>query len=175
MKLSELRECPDPGNRLLPWAFSTRKDREDTSLEAYKPYILQKTGEAVSYNILTTVKTDTETHTDGYAYLTGVLTSTTAPAGSYVLQNIGGKIGFYLVAEGEGQQPTVGANHCYLTVPAGGGIKEAFFFNEDDATGIKAIDNAQQTAEGAIYNLAGQRMSKMQKGINIINGKKVLK
>ena len=54
------------------------------------------------------------------------------------------------------------------------GIK-AFFFDEDDATAIKAIDNAQQTAEGAIYNLSGQRMSKMQKGINIINGKKVLK
>ena len=26
----------------------------------------------------------------------------------------------------------------------------------------------------SIYNLAGQRVSKMQKGINIVNGKKVL-
>ena len=30
------------------------------------------------------------------------------------------------------------------------------------------------TEEGAIYNLAGQRMSKMQKGINIVGGKKIL-
>lgn len=30
-------------------------------------------------------------------------------------------------------------------------------------------------SEGAIYNLAGQRLSKMQKGINIVGGKKVLK
>ena len=101
--------------------------------------------------------------------LTGVYEDTSAPVGSYVLQNQGGKVGFYHV---EGTQPTVGANRCYLTTSSG--IK-AFFFDEDDATAIKAIDNAQQTAEGAIYNLAGQRMSKMQKGINIINGKKVLK
>ena len=101
--------------------------------------------------------------------LTGVYEATLAPVGSYVLQNQGGKVGFYHV---EGTQPEVGANRCYLTTSSG--IK-AFFFDEDDATAIKAIDNAQQTAEGAIYNLSGQRMSKMQKGINIINGKKVLK
>jgi hypothetical protein len=27
----------------------------------------------------------------------------------------------------------------------------------------------------SIYNLAGQRLNKMQKGINIVNGKKILK
>lgn len=102
--------------------------------------------------------------------LTGVYEATPAPVGSYVLQNLNNKLGFYQVAAG--QQPIVGANRCYLTTSSG--IK-AFFFDEDDATAIKAIDNAQQTAEGAIYNLAGQRISKMQKGINIINGKKVLK
>ena len=141
---------------------------EVTALEAYTPYILEKTGSDDSYNILTTVKTTNETYTSGL--LNGVLAPVTAPEGSYVLQNLE-KIGFYKVAS----ELTVPANRCYLTVPAGGGIKEAYYFNEDDATGIKAIDNAQQTAEGAIYNLAGQRMSKMQKGINIINGKKVLK
>jgi hypothetical protein len=143
---------------------------EVTALEAYTPYILEKTGSDASYNILTTVKADNEVYTAGY--LSGVLASIPAPVGSYVLQN-NGKVGFYQVAAG--QQPTVGANRCYLTVPAG--VKAAaFFFDEDDATGIKTIDNAQQTTEGAaIYNLAGQRMSKMQKGINIINGKKILK
>lgn len=102
--------------------------------------------------------------------LTGVYESTQAPVGSYVLQNLSGKVGFYQVTAGN--QPTVGANRCFLTVASG--IK-AFYFDEDDATSIQSIENGQQTAEGAIYNLAGQRMSKMQKGINIINGKKVLK
>lgn len=102
--------------------------------------------------------------------LTGVYESTQAPVGSYVLQNLSGKVGFYQVTAGN--QPTVGANRCYLTVDSG--IK-AFFFEEDDATAIQAIDNGQQTAEGAIYNVAGQRLNKMQRGINIINGKKILK
>lgn len=102
--------------------------------------------------------------------LTGVYESTQAPVGSYVLQNQGA-VGFYQVAAGS--QPTVGANRCYLTAPESG--VKAFYFNEDDATSIQTIDNGQQTAEGAIYNVAGQRLNKMQRGINIINGKKILK
>lgn len=43
---------------------------------------------------------------------------------------------------------------------------------DDDETGINAIKDEQ--VNGAIYNLAGQRLNKPQKGINIINGKKVL-
>ena len=102
--------------------------------------------------------------------LTGVYESTQAPVGSYVLQNQGA-VGFYQVAAGS--QPTVGANRCYLTAPESG--VKAFYFNEDDATSIQTIENGQQEAEAAIYNLAGQRLNKMQRGINIINGKKILK
>lgn len=101
--------------------------------------------------------------------LTGVYENTPAPVGSYVLQNLD-KVGFYLVAEGK--QPTVGANRCYLTVPAAG--VKAFFLNGGDATGISGVD-ANVDANEAIYNLAGQRINKLQKGINIINGKKILK
>jgi hypothetical protein len=72
----------------------------------------------------------------------------------------------------EGNQPTVGANRCYLTVPAAG--VKAFFLNGGDATGISGVD-ANIDANEAIYNLAGQRINKLQKGINIINGKKILK
>ena len=104
--------------------------------------------------------------------LTGVYESTAAPVGSYVLQYLADKVGFYQVEEG--QQPTVGANRCYLTV-SGSNLAKAFYFDEDDPTAIQTIDNRQQTTDGAIYNLAGQRLQKMQKGINIINGKKVLK
>ena len=46
-----------------------------------------------------------------------------------------------------------------------------------DPDGIKEIKNEElrMRNEGAIYNLAGQRLSKMQKGINIVGGKKILK
>ena len=48
-------------------------------------------------------------------------------------------------------------------------------YNGSDPDGIKSIDEEQYMMyEGTIYNLAGQRLQKMQKGINIVNGKKVL-
>ncbi len=104
--------------------------------------------------------------------LVGVYEATTAPVGSYVLQSIGGKVGFYQVAEGN--QPTVGANRCYLNVPASG--VKAFFLAEDDATAIsETLGEKTAETDGAIYNLAGQRIQKMQRGVNIINGKKILK
>ena len=68
---------------------------------------------------------------------------------------------------------TVGAYRAYFTVAAGGGVK-SLSFNFDDADGINSIDNGQLTMDNAaIYNLAGQRLNKAQKGVNIINGKKV--
>ena len=62
--------------------------------------------------------------------------------------------------------------------PAGGngnGIK-AFVVNieDDDPTGIEDL-NVDVNLDEAIYNVAGQRLNKMQKGINIVNGKKILK
>ena len=50
-------------------------------------------------------------------------------------------------------------------------------YTNDNPDGIGPIQNSKFKIQngGEIYNLAGQRMSKMQKGINIINGKKVLK
>lgn len=102
--------------------------------------------------------------------LTGVYENTVVPVGSYVLQYLNGKVGFYLVAEGK--QPTLGANRCYLTVPASG--VKAFYLDGNDATGISNVD-ANVDANEVIYNIAGQRINELQKGINIVNGKKILK
>lgn len=101
--------------------------------------------------------------------LTGVYADTEAPVGSYVLQNIDGVVGFYQVAAG--QQPTVKANHAYLTAAS---EAKVFVFTTDDATAIQGIQ-AEAEQGAAIYNLAGQRVQKAVKGINIINGKKILK
>ena len=61
----------------------------------------------------------------------------------------------------------------YFDIPAGTEVK-GFVFG-GDATGIDAIDHSSLTIDHSIYNLAGQRLNKAQKGINIINGKKILK
>ena len=43
----------------------------------------------------------------------------------------------------------------------------------DDEIGIKSLPSTLPKREEAIYNLAGQRINKMQKGIRIVDGKKI--
>ncbi|MBQ7461938.1 MAG: DUF5013 domain-containing protein [Bacteroidaceae bacterium] len=71
---------------------------------------------------------------------------------------------------------TINPYRAYIQIAESAPVKALNFFvdGDDDATGISTIDNGQLTIDNEIYNLAGQRMSKMQKGINIVNGKKVL-
>ena len=65
----------------------------------------------------------------------------------------------------------VAANECYLKCDSPDDI---IFVNQTDAaTSINDIDNERRTIGNAIYNLSGQRLSKPQRGLNIINGKKV--
>lgn len=47
----------------------------------------------------------------------------------------------------------------------------SFIFDEE-ALGINSIGKGQSAKDNCIYNLSGQRLTKPQKGINIINGKK---
>ena len=90
-----------------------------------------------------------------------------AANGLYILAQPQDKpVGFYKSTTG-----TIKAGKAYL---ASSNDVKAFLFSGDDATGISNL-NANLNANGAIFNLAGQRMSKMQKGINIVAGKKVLK
>ena len=86
-------------------------------------------------------------------------------AGKYILAKPEGEeIGFYQATTGN-----IAAGKAYLDVASD--IK-GFLFSEDGATGIANVEKAAEN--GPIYNLAGQRLSKVQKGINIVNGKKVL-
>ena len=88
-------------------------------------------------------------------------------AGKYILAQPEGKeVGFYKAETG-----TIKAGKAYLETAAD---VKGFFFTEEEETAISEIAGNAENTE-AIYNLAGQRISKAQKGINIINGKKVLK
>ena len=103
--------------------------------------------------------------------LTGVYEKTDVPADSYILwANATHPIGFY-----KAKNSTVAANRAYLTAD-GAGVKEALMIDLDGlATGLESLTpNPSPVGEGSIFNLAGQRLSRMQKGINIVNGKKVL-
>ena len=76
---------------------------------------------------------------------------------------------------------TLKANRAYIVmdnVPVVSSDVKGIRFNFDgtieDATGISDITPAISKGKGAIYNLNGQRMETMQRGINIVNGKKVI-
>lgn len=86
----------------------------------------------------------------------------------YVLAKVDDVVGFYKVNTGS----TIAAGKGYMVFETA--VKPFYAFGEDDATGISNV-NVNDNLNDAIYNLAGQRLQKMQKGINIINGKKILK
>ena len=139
----------------------------EDAFEANIPYIVfAESGATATLEGLGSAYTDAN-YTEGL--LTGVYAATLAPVDSYVLQNNENKVGFYRVEAGA--EPTVGANRAYLTVPAG--VKaDAFFFDEGTATAIKSVFDG--VAAGEVYDLAGRKLQKLQKGVNIVNGKKVL-
>lgn len=108
------------------------------------------------------------THTFGA--LTGVYETTTVPEGSYILwANASNPIGFYL-----SNNSKVASNRAYLTAD-GAGVKGLLIDFSGEATGLEAImEGEPRESKALIFNLAGQRISKLQKGVNIVDGKKIL-
>ena len=69
---------------------------------------------------------------------------------------------------------TVPANRAYLPIDLGGSSVKAFVLSFEDADGITETIDIQGSKNETIYNLAGQKLHKLQRGINIVNGKKVI-
>lgn len=101
---------------------------------------------------------------------------TTTPDGThYVLGFENAEVGFYQAAIGLSGKWNymITPGKAYLVVSEGAGVKGFTFTN--DATGIEKVNGQSSMVNGPIYNIVGQRLNKMQKGINIMNGKKILK
>ena len=97
------------------------------------------------------------------------MTTQNVAAGNYVFALQGGVLGFYkLTADTE-----MGSNKAYLK--AGEYASRMSIVFDDEATGIVAVgrDSLRQNQE--VYNLSGQRVAKAQKGLYIVNGKKIVK
>lgn len=65
-------------------------------------------------------------------------------------------------------------NGAYICQTDGGDANDVTIYNLEYITGIKTLSDSHLKGE-EIFNLAGQRLSKMQKGINIVGGKKIIK
>ena len=134
--------------------------------------LLLKSDGAVNTYIPTTVCTTSP----GTNMLVASVTDTPLTGGvkdpyRYILAADGGEVGFYYV----NTDRTSGAGKAYLEstsnlTPASARV--AMVFNdESETTGIKELKSVK--ADG-IFNLRGQRVMNAQKGLYIVNGKKML-
>lgn len=80
-------------------------------------------------------------------------------------------LGFYY-GEENGAAFTAKPGGAYLAVPTGVASNVRGFSFGDVATAIQA---ATVKTESSIYNLQGQRVGRLQQGVNIVNGKKVVR
>ncbi len=101
----------------------------------------------------------------------GVYELTTFAAGDFFLAT---KDNVQKVFQSEGINDTAKPFRAYFKKKVGGNVKAALFI-DGVATAIEGISaDVNNDNDATIFNLAGQRLQKLQKGINIVNGKKVL-
>lgn len=74
----------------------------------------------------------------------------------------------------EGKNIQIGFKYVSTSEAAGTWEIRNFSVSTTSVDGINAVENNAKVADDAIYNLAGQRLAKPAKGINIIGGKKVV-
>lgn len=98
--------------------------------------------------------------------LTSVRVSKYVPAGSYVLQNHNGKVGFYKVEKANSVM--IGANRAYLT-PSVATAAAKINIEYPTVTGITSIKTTS-IENDVMYNLAGQKVGNDYRGIVIKNG-----
>ena len=135
---------------------------------ANTPVVLYKAG-GTTENIPLAASTDTPAESDLVAG-TGlaVATGESSPY-NYILNNVGGVIGFY-----KANNQIVATDRAYLqtTYWPGDGARMSIVF-ADETTGINNLTPALN--DGAVYDLQGRRVAQPTKGLYIINGKKVIK
>ena len=109
--------------------------------------------------------------------------STNKLIGKTAAYNLAANDGYVLMATGtyglgfyqNANAFTVGANTAYLPANFAGGTPAREFFSlDDDATAISEAKSQQPMANGLFFDLQGRKVAQPQKGLYIVNGKKVV-
>ena len=104
------------------------------------------------------------------------ISQTSGTMTNYLLGNAEDGLGFYL-AKADGTSK-LAAQRAYLQVPTAfvsGGTKVRYIFEDDDVpTDIADFEMYNKKQINGIYNMSGQKFDGVQRGLNIIDGKKVL-
>ena len=156
-------------NSIVNLYFSDVKSK---GIEANKPYILHYSGETTSIPIR--LENKELLNTDNSILINGVSFSGTQ-------KHIDG-LGYYGILAKDNQNATFVAvdkslsgfyaTRCYLNITSGSNCK-VVTNHLSGATNISTI-TSDNTQNSEVYNLSGQKVSNMNKGVNIVNGKKVL-
>ena len=96
---------------------------------------------------------------------------------NFILAKSNGVIGFYTVKDGS----TLGANKAYLALPtdmlpSAAGARFIMDFNDEQGGEVTAIMDIEEVAKEKstnIYNVSGQRMESLRKGVNIVGKEKI--
>ena len=114
-----------------------------------------------------------------YVLVQGTIVSETSGTKTnyFVVDEDGNKVQLYKgldVSGFAGDGKTYYITAVFNAIYSGAAELQPITVTKNDPTAISNV-NAETTSDNAIYNLAGQQRSKLAKGINIVNGKKVVK
>lgn len=115
----------------------------------------------------TLMPAESKSITVGGMKLTGIYSAMTITPDTYSVLHEGS-----IVKTSNAAGYTLPAMRWY--VETGASEVKVYLLGDENPDAI-SLTPAHPEGEGAIYNVAGQRLSKMQKGINIVNSKKVLR
>ena len=146
----------------------TLEDATVTAVPANEPVVL--VGNPGTYTLVLTTTEET---------IEGNLLSGTGVGGvdidastkAYVLAKPAGEVVFALLNSETDRY--IAAFKAYYVSTAAGDAPAYLFFDENDVTGINAV-NAAVANGAAVYDLQGRRVNNATKGVYIINGQKVL-
>ena len=150
------------------WAVLTEVENV---IPAATPVVLKKVGVETTY---TFAYTNEDAATVGTNLLQGSIADKYIADDAYVLANGSKGVGLYKATKNQLENTAFknNANKAYLVVE--GANAPMFSFNRGEGT--TSIDKAQLTMDNVvIYDLLGRRVEKMEKGIYIVNGKKIIK
>lgn len=142
-----------------------------TAGTAGQPYVYQATADEQTF----TQKSAPVAEPVEDTYLVGSFKSAAeglmvVPQNAYVLQTQNERQGFFKVTS---DNIKCGMYKCYLRSDAPGLNSRSAIFFDGDETAINALD-ALTSGEAQIYDLNGRKLNKLQKGINIVNGVKII-
>lgn len=145
---------------------------------AKTPVLLYKEGgNGEGENI--TISSSAMTAVEGNDLVAGPVATLASTDGDYknmILNNVGGKIGFYFAND-----QTVAANRAYLHIastlaPDASESRMVMVFADDEATAVFDLNDNSEMINNNWYDLQGRRVdgSRLNSGIYIKNGKKVV-